>query len=549
MNQNSILRRRRLMGFGCQELFLLSGLLSFVAACAPNGSLTIELGNLGARDAALCLNAASDDQLLDPQLVEPFRQRIKLVPPTGAAVGSKLTIRLLQLDESGQCALQGHGCLTAESEATVAEGGGTVTLEPLAQPRCPIDVFKRGSGRVCAQEPNQAACAAALNCPIECAAPTSSGRCFRHCRGYFAEPVTVRAYPGKDQLFSCWGTPACTGTDAETLTVTPGSTVTAQFDANPLCNQGWCPALLPQEVAANTINAIWGSDQNHVWGVGDKGTVIMWNGAVWRQDNQLQNDSPIPAVRLSGIWGSADPTAQEQWIVGGKTTVLQRDALTGKWNDKTQAAQGIIGATPNLNAVTGQRGLSGTHVAMGGDGILLTYQAEDAAAGKNPWYVFASPSSIFTTIASDAPDFLAAGFMGKVYRGSRTGWNIDNAASGMSSITWYSAWIHAGVSILAGSAGAISLKNAEGMWSPPGVAPPVKPTVFWNVWAASPKDIWFAGNNETVERFDGTSNWTVVPFPTLPQPVAIQAIWGSTNEGLDVWVATDGGGLWRYAGP
>ena len=125
------------------------------------------------------------------------------------------------------------------------------------------------------------------------------------------------------------------------------------------------------------------------------------------------------------------------------------------------------------------------------------------------------------------------------------------AFGGMAATTWYAAWIQKGLSLLAGNAnnaGIIALKNADGTWSPPAVAPPLAATALWNVWPASSKDIWFVGNNGAVERFDGTTNWTVVPFPTLPQQPAILAIWGSTDDGLDVWVSTDRGGLWRYAG-
>jgi len=46
------------------------------------------------------------------------------------------------------------------------------------------------------------------------------------------------------------------------------------------------------------LSAVWGSGPNDVWAVGDNGTIVRWNGAVW---------SPVASGTtndLLGIWGS-----------------------------------------------------------------------------------------------------------------------------------------------------------------------------------------------------------------------------------------------------
>lgn len=542
MNQNPRLRRRRLTSARGSWLGLCGGILA-AASCAPRGAVTIELGDLGPREGALCLKVFAEKQFLQPQKVEAFRRQIKLAPPDGAAPGTKLTLMLTQLDEQEQCLSQGHGCLIAETEISLPADGSAVSLQRLPQPRCPIDVVKTGHGRICALAAGQDDCDTSLNCPSECDSPRTDAGCFRQCRGYFAEPVTLRAYPDKNQVFSCWGTPPCAQPALETVSAAPGETVNVLF-SELACTSSWCPMSLP-EGATNNYSAIWGRDPNHVWAVGDAGTVLFWNGAVWRRD-----DSGVPPVALNGIWVSAAPAPLTQWIVGNQATVLQRDSLSGSWVDKTAEAKAQLGGMNDLYAVTGQTLPSGTHIAIGGISALMIYQTENAA--NNPWSVQKTPTLTFNGIAADSLDILAAGTMGTAYHYTASVWNKDVAASGDPSITWSSVWNQSDLSILAGAGSAtgfsIRIKSAAGSWFVPPADPRIPMNTNWfGSWAADPRDLWFVGSSGTVARFDGTAAWSPVTSPDTQS--VLRAIWGSTKDGLDVWVAVQGKGIWRYIEP
>jgi hypothetical protein len=56
-----------------------------------------------------------------------------------------------------------------------------------------------------------------------------------------------------------------------------------------------------------SLSAVWGSDATHVWVVGDHGTVLFWDGTLWR---------PVlagTADDLSAIWGSGP---NDVWLAG-----------------------------------------------------------------------------------------------------------------------------------------------------------------------------------------------------------------------------------------
>lgn len=70
-----------------------------------------------------------------------------------------------------------------------------------------------------------------------------------------------------------------------------------------------------------------------IWAVGDKGTIVHWNGRSW-------TTSPSgTGMRLSGIWGSG---SKDIWAVGDGGTVLHWDG--GAWTGVTSGTEAILRA-------------------------------------------------------------------------------------------------------------------------------------------------------------------------------------------------------------
>jgi hypothetical protein len=55
------------------------------------------------------------------------------------------------------------------------------------------------------------------------------------------------------------------------------------------------------------LNAVWGSDATHVWAVGENGTIVFWNGQLWKSVLSGTTD------KLSAVWGSGP---NDVWVAG-----------------------------------------------------------------------------------------------------------------------------------------------------------------------------------------------------------------------------------------
>jgi len=55
------------------------------------------------------------------------------------------------------------------------------------------------------------------------------------------------------------------------------------------------------------LKAVWGSDTTHVWAVGDGGTIVFWNGVLWKSVLSGTTDN------LSAVWGSGP---NDVWVAG-----------------------------------------------------------------------------------------------------------------------------------------------------------------------------------------------------------------------------------------
>ena len=102
----------------------------------------------------------------------------------------------------------------------------------------------------------------------------------------------------------------------------------------------------------NNVRAIWGSEADDVWAVGDGGTILHWDGSAWMRV------SSGTTIGLSGVWGSG---ANDVWALGGGGTILNWDG--GAW---------IPVSSGTTNALSGVWGSGADDVwAVGGGGTIL----------------------------------------------------------------------------------------------------------------------------------------------------------------------------------
>ena len=71
------------------------------------------------------------------------------------------------------------------------------------------------------------------------------------------------------------------------------------------------------------LNGVWGSRASDVWAVGDAGTIVHWNGAVWATRRQRDDEGPEGDLgewrerRLGGRSRRDRPALERQRVDGG----------------------------------------------------------------------------------------------------------------------------------------------------------------------------------------------------------------------------------------
>lgn len=111
-----------------------------------------------------------------------------------------------------------------------------------------------------------------------------------------------------------------------------------------------------QEPERRAFYGVSGTGPNDIWAVGEKGTVLHWNGTEW--------EDLSPEVGEYGIWAVWAPNASNVFIVGNSGLAMVR--RSGTWEELP------TGTNKNLYAVGGT-GLSDVW-AGGGFGTVLRYQ-------------------------------------------------------------------------------------------------------------------------------------------------------------------------------
>ncbi len=231
-------------------------------------------------------------------------------------------------------------------------------------------------------------------------------------------------------------------------------------------------------VAAVNVNlsGVLALDANHVWAVGDSGTILFFDGSTWSvQDSGIS----------SWLGGVSGLDANHVWAVGYGGTILFYDG--SNW-----ATQGS-GTTNDLYRICA---LDSNHVwAVGDGGIILFYN------GSN-WSTQASETTnaLFGVSAADANHVWAVGDGGIILFYDGSNWSTQasettNALFGVSAADANHVWATDNVGDIYSYNGSSWFKQ-------------ITVTADWlnDVYALDAGHVWVVGNGGTIYFYDG-SNW------------------------------------------
>lgn len=117
---------------------------------------------------------------------------------------------------------------------------------------------------------------------------------------------------------------------------------------------------------SSNLNGIWIADNGEVFAVGTLGTIVKYDGFLWKQ--QLSNDTK--ERDLHSVFGFSE---KEVYLAGSDGAIIKYDGK--KWN--TVAIEGPYNTYANFRGIWGFRDLTGTYILTGGmNGKFLRFDGE-----------------------------------------------------------------------------------------------------------------------------------------------------------------------------
>mgnify|MGYP003471667891 CR=1 FL=1 len=284
----------------------------------------------------------------------------------------------------------------------------------------------------------------------------------------------------------------------------------------------WCWELpRPQ---GNTLRGVWATSDKDIWAVGDRGTVIHWDGKGWEGLESGTTED------LTAIWGAS---ATRAWAVGALGTIVSWDGKAWSKLDLPMDAEAgaDAGVTTNFHDVYGA---SADDVWVVGDGgAIWHFDGQAWATESNP-----NPQTLRTVFAATTGKAWAAGDGGVVLEWSGTDWAVATTGGpGFLALDG----TPDGAVIVASGQGGYFISNASGAWKGeqiPGA------TNLRSVWLESSERPWVFGDGGQIFRFDATAKtWSKIASNTTR---AFLSADGLDND--SVFVAGESGIMMRWDG-
>jgi len=309
----------------------------------------------------------------------------------------------------------------------------------------------------------------------------------------------------------------------------------------------FCPVPTPVS-NAYALTAVWGSSKDDVWAVGSGGTIVHYDGAVWK---------PTPSgvkFTFRAIWGSG-PT--DVWTVSSSDVILHTNGYANGAATWTPAPP----ATDQFNSVPvfAIWGKGTTELRMGGTAYNLFEPNGDFGPGNQfyktvvdggvGWGGEKGTATVRGIWGATADDIWIVADnsawvkwqLGYTMHGTRPAANKPftwTSVDSQSAVTLESVWGSSANDVWAvGDLGTIRhVTAAASRWD---VVPSPTTQALHSVWGSAPNDIWAVGDDGAIIHFDGTS-WTLssAAYPVGRKRPNLFGVWGSAAN--DVWVVGDG---------
>lgn len=380
-------------------------------------------------------------------------------------------------------------------------------------------------------------------------------------------------------------TGACNSTGTCVLPFMGPTKVKAEV-ARYACNKdNWCwVSPLPQGL---NLHAIWGTASDDVWAVGDLGTILHYDGVLWKVEVPAREQSLFPlygvhatarddawAVGAAGLimhydgksWSVADTgklavtdnlravwafSKTDVWVTGDAGTILHSDGTT--WTTGPGHKSVAIGQ------LTALWGLSPTELWLGGlvttptvNQVFLkwngaawqTISSVPEPSSFRPIRVIRGTSSNLWAISADSFSFQ---FGANRFRYTGSAWIAEpmtgyplSRASGLWATNTQTTFV--GDNATMPTVTAARYVNSQVFADP--YNQPTGPTM---IWASADDDMWGVGVSGVIQHWDGKT-WSLAlgTAPVPPNTPLARAIWGTSAT--DVWAVGTQGSIRRFDG-
>ena len=272
------------------------------------------------------------------------------------------------------------------------------------------------------------------------------------------------------------------------------------------------------------LDAIWGAAGDDIWAVGDRGTILRWNGSTWITVTEV--GSPAPGD-LHDVWGETAGSKygpESVWVVGDAGVVRRFDGTAWRIADAESrySLRGVWGSPSGVLRVVGGAALPIIYIDAGAEAVVLRQSGDqDGAWTREAAYPEERGAARFDRISGASDDDVWACGV-KYPSGAAASFAF---AAHFDGATW---------SVRAGSGavnGAPEDVRVDRNFTDVGVRPP-----------DAPAGAWFTAGLGDAVRFDGTA-WT----STFDDPVA-SGLLAIDVRGSAMWAAGRDGKIVRWNG-
>jgi photosystem II stability/assembly factor-like uncharacterized protein len=276
----------------------------------------------------------------------------------------------------------------------------------------------------------------------------------------------------------------------------------------PASRQGPSPHPSETALTGNNLNGVWGSSARDVFVVGDEGTILHYDGSVWK---------PMPSSTDQGLFATWGSSARDVYATGDNGTFLHYDGNV--WFPQKSYPYVQLGAV---------WGASGSDVYFTADNVIRHYDG-------NVFRMSGDADAVLRALwGSSANDVYATGDDGTFLHYDGNVWFPQKSYP---YVRLGAVWGTSGSNVYFTADNGI--RHYDGtVFRMSGAAD----SVLRALWGSSANDVFAAGDNGTILHYDGTA-WSPMQSDTTSH---LYDLWGSS--GGDVFAVGGGGTILHYDG-